>query len=54
MIWWGFFRLSASAPTCAGMEADAFSLKKPHHIITLRFIEVVKDHANRSIIGADD
>ena len=22
------------------------SLKKPHHIITLRFSEVVKDHAN--------
>ena len=26
------------------MAAGAVSLKKPHHIITLRFSEVVKDH----------
>ena len=46
---------------CAGMEAGAFSLKKPHHIITLRFSEVVKDPGScyiarlyRSIMGADD
>ena len=42
-IWWGFFRLSA--PTHAGTAACAVSLKKPHHIITLRFSEVVNDHA---------
>ena len=28
------------------MAAGAVSLKKPHHIITLRFSEVVNDHAN--------
>ena len=39
-----FFRLSAL--TCAGMAAGAVSLKNPHHIITLRFSEVVNDHAN--------
>ena len=27
------------------MMASAVCLKKPHHIVTLRFIEVVKDHA---------
>ena len=26
-------------------NAGAVSLKKPHHVITLRFSEVVKDHA---------
>ena len=26
------------------------SLKKPHHIVTLRFSEVVKDHANYKTI----
>ena len=40
-IWWGFFRLSA--PKHAGTAA--VSLKKPHHIITLQFSEVVNDHA---------
>ena len=37
-----------SAPTSAGpgTVAGAVSLKKPHHIVTLRFSEVVKDHAN--------
>ena len=30
----------------AVMAAGAVSLKKPHHIITLRFSEVVDDHAN--------
>ena len=43
-IWWGFFRLLA--PTCTGMAAGAVCLKKPHHIIILRFSEVVKGHAN--------
>ena len=46
-IWWGFFRLSA--PTCAAKAAGAVSLKKPHHIITLQFSEVVKDHANHIV-----
>ena len=27
-------------------HAGAESLKKPHHIVNLRFSEVVKDHAN--------
>ena len=36
-----------SAPTCTSMAAGAVSLKNPHHIITLRFSEAVKDHANR-------
>ena len=41
-----FFQALSSAPTsCADMEAGAVSLKKPHHIITLRFSEAVKDHA---------
>ena len=43
MIRWGFFRLSA--PKCASMAAGVVSLKKLHHIITLWFSEVVKDHA---------
>ena len=30
----------------ASMAAGAVSVKKPHHIITLRFSEVVNDHAN--------
>ena len=38
-----FFRLTAPANVPAYVGAD--SLKKPHHIITLRFSEVVKDHA---------
>ena len=44
MIWGGFFRLTAPAavPACVGAE----SLKKAHHIVTLRFREVVNDHAN--------
>ena len=32
---------------CTGTAAGAVSLKNPHHIITLRFNEAVKDHANR-------
>ena len=31
---------------CAGTAAGAVRLKKPHHIKTLRFSEVVKGHAN--------
>ena len=46
VIWWGFFRLSA--PTCTGI--GAVSLKKPHHIATLWFSEVVNDHPNWSKI----
>ena len=38
-----FFTLSAL--TCASTAASAVSLKKTHHIITLRFSEVVNDHA---------
>ena len=43
-ISWGFFRISA--PRCSGMAAGGVSLKIPHNSITLRFCEVVKDHAN--------
>ena len=39
-----FFRLSTL--TCACTAGAAVRLKKPHHIITLRFSEVVKDRAN--------
>ena len=42
MIWWGFFRQTAPATVPEHIGAD--SLKKPHHIVTLRFSEVVKDH----------
>ena len=47
-----FFRLSV--PTCADTAAGGVSLKKPHHIKTLWFSEVVKDHAKLKymIIGA--
>ena len=34
------------APTCTGMMACAVCLKKPHHIVILRFSEVLKGHAN--------
>ena len=44
MIWFGFFRLSA--PMCVGMAGDTVCLNKPHHIVTLWFSEVVKDHVN--------
>ena len=30
---------------CTGMAAGAVYLKNPHHILILRFSEVVKDHA---------
>ena len=43
-----------SSPMHTGMAAGAVSLKKPHHIITLQFSEVVKDHANRGGIGMLD
>ena len=43
-IWWGFFRQTGPAAMPAHIGAD--SLKKPHHIITLQFSEVVKDRAN--------
>ena len=29
---------------CAGTTAGPVCLKKPHHIVTLQFSEVVKDH----------
>ena len=37
-----------TAPAAMPAHAGAKSLKKPqpHHIITLQFSEVVKDHAN--------
>ena len=50
MIWWGFFRQIAPAAMPAHIGAD--SLKKRHHIVTLWFSEVVKDHANYLKIGA--
>ena len=43
-IWWGFFRLTAPAALPVHIGAD--SLKKPHHIATLWFSEVVNDHPN--------
>ena len=33
------------APMCTSTAASDVSLKKPHHIITMRFSEVVNDHA---------
>ena len=42
MIWSGFIRLTASAtvPTLWWWESE-----KPHHILTLQFSELVRDHA---------
>ena len=42
MIWSGFIRLTASAtvPTLWWWESE-----KPHHMLTLQFSEVEKDHA---------
>ena len=34
-----------TAPAAMPAQIGTDSLKKPHHIITLRFSEVVKDHA---------
>ena len=44
MIWMRFFHADS---TIAAMLVlvGADSLKKPHHIVTLRFSEVVKNHA---------
>ena len=36
---------------CAGTADGAGSLKKSHHIVTLRFSEEVKDHANCPIVA---
>ena len=36
---------------CAVTAAGAVSLKKPHHIVTLQFSEVVKDHANNTYVN---
>ena len=47
MIWWGFFR--QTAPATMPVHIGANSLKKPHHIVILRFSEVVKGHANWNI-----
>ena len=38
-----FFRHTAPA-TMPALHIGADSLKKPHHIVTLQFSEVVKDH----------
>ena len=48
-ITWGFFRLLA--PMCTGRAAGAVCLKKPHHIVRLRFSVVVKGHANYTANG---
>ena len=34
-----------TAPAAGLAHVGAESLKKPHHIVTLQFSEVVKDHA---------
>ena len=47
MIWWGIYRLTAPADMPVPSHAGTESLKKPYHIVTLWFSEVVKDHANR-------
>ena len=39
-----FFRQTAPATMPAHIGAD--SLEKPHHMVTLRFSEAEKDHAN--------
>ena len=41
-----FFQADSTAPAAMLAHVGADCLKKPHHIVTLRFIEVVKDHAN--------
>ena len=43
-IWWGFFRQTALAAMLIHIGAN--SMKKPHHIVILRFSELVKGHAN--------
>ena len=47
MIWWGFFR--QTAPATMPVHIGVNSLKKPHHIIILRFSEAVKGHAKCSL-----
>ena len=42
-IWWGFFR--QTAPATMPVHVGTNSLKKPHHIVILRFSDVVKGHA---------
>ena len=49
MIWWGFFRLISPAAVLVHVGAD--TLKKPHHITTLWFSEVVNDHHNWILIS---
>ena len=39
-----FFQADSTSSRAAYAVAE--SLKKPHHIVTLAFSEVVKDHAN--------
>ena len=40
-----------TAPASVPAHIGAESLKKPHHIVTLRFSEVVKDHANYLLLN---
>ena len=46
-------RLVQSALMCASTTAGPVCLKKPHRVITLRFSEVVKDHANSILLGSN-
>ena len=41
-----FFQAALTAPAAVRAHIDADSLKKPNHIVTRQFSEVVKDHAN--------
>ena len=38
-----------TTPATVLVHIGADSLKKPHHIVTLRFSEVVNDHANDNL-----
>ena len=40
-----FFQADSTSSNAGPAHIGAESLKKPHHIVTLRFSEVVKDHA---------
>ena len=44
-----FQALSTNVCRYSCWSAGAVSLKKPHHIITLQFIEVVNDHPNYAL-----
>ena len=46
MIWWGLFGISSLNSSTRWLLR--VRLKKPHHLITLQFCEIVNDHANQA------